>query len=584
MAARSFFAAAVLLSSAYAQQTQGQFNQVINLNGDMNLNSITFPDNTKIETFSQTQRQIIVNQNSQPLPGNQVTGSTGQPFVALAQQSLIVETNGATDLVGGQMELAMNQQMMQQMNVNPDNAFVGKLAQDRRTWTIMENIRSVNITDMTVRMVKMNSMDGEYMVLGRQTPETSLALTQFNGQTVAVNSSGIQEAEFTDGFRMSIRSTMPMTFNTQVKNGISSTMLPQQDMRSVNNFRYLVTTNLAGVLPDSNRMAAVVQLPLNAVRVQQMAMASGANENSNIVLGIAQRPVLNNPGGAQPGGGQLSPQRRSATKIFPRQNGSTTNVGNPAATQLLLAPSFTPIAANAVLDRANGRIAVPVNQINGEFIITMQMNAQQQQQGQQPQAEGQRPQEGGQPAPQAEGQRPQEGGQPAPQAEGQRPQEGGQPAPANEPQAGAPGAPAPQAEAGAPGAPGAPGAAAPVAAVAAAPVSSITYKRQAPAAPMTGAIQMSMAEINEMANIERNGGAVDVGAMLATVMTPAVADASAPIGLDSFGAAPAATAPAPATGAGVSLGELNAPAPAGGAGVSLGSLKRRSLRERRGLA
>jgi len=110
-------------------------------------------------------------------------------------------------------------------------------------------------------MVKMNNIDGEYMVLGRQTPETALSLTQFNGQQVNFNSTGIQETEFTDGFRMTVRSSMPMQLNTVVKKGIDTGMLPSDGSQSVNSFRYLVNTNLAGVLPNANRMAAVVQIP-----------------------------------------------------------------------------------------------------------------------------------------------------------------------------------------------------------------------------------------------------------------------------------------------------------------------------------
>jgi hypothetical protein len=110
----------------------------------MNLNSVSFPDGSKIETFSQSQRQMLVNQNQAPLPGNQVTGSTGNPFMQLSQNSLIVQTNGATDLVGAQIELSMNTQTMQQNNISPDNTFVAKLAPDRRSWMIMDTIKSVN--------------------------------------------------------------------------------------------------------------------------------------------------------------------------------------------------------------------------------------------------------------------------------------------------------------------------------------------------------------------------------------------------------------------------------------------------------
>lgn len=123
----------------------------------MNLNSFVFPDRSKVETFSQSQRQLIVNQNTPPVPANQVTGSTGQPFVALMQQSLSINTNGANDLVGGQIELAMDPQMLQQNAVNPDNTFVGQLSPDRQTWMIMEPMRSVNMSVATLLQCKFSA-------------------------------------------------------------------------------------------------------------------------------------------------------------------------------------------------------------------------------------------------------------------------------------------------------------------------------------------------------------------------------------------------------------------------------------------
>ena len=113
----------------------------------MTLNSFQFPDRSKVETFSQKQQQIIVNQQTPSVPPNQVTGSTGQPFVALMAQSMSISTNGATDLVGGQVELAMDPQMLRQNAVNPDNTYVAKLSPDRQTWMIQESMRSVNMYD-----------------------------------------------------------------------------------------------------------------------------------------------------------------------------------------------------------------------------------------------------------------------------------------------------------------------------------------------------------------------------------------------------------------------------------------------------
>ena len=77
-------------------------------------------------------------------------------------------------------------------------------------------------------MLKLTSIDGEYMAIGRQTPETSNVLTPFGSaqqQTVAINGSGIQEVEFQDGFRMSVKASQPMTVNTVYKNGVSSSMV-----------------------------------------------------------------------------------------------------------------------------------------------------------------------------------------------------------------------------------------------------------------------------------------------------------------------------------------------------------------------
>jgi hypothetical protein len=54
------------------------------------------------------------------------------------------------------------------------------------------------------------------------------------------------------------------------------------------------------------------------------------------------------------------------------QAGTPTLNNNPVAAKVLLAPTFTPIQANAVLDQTNMRIAIPVRQVDGEFILTMQ--------------------------------------------------------------------------------------------------------------------------------------------------------------------------------------------------------------------
>ena len=178
----------------------------------------------------------------------------------------------------------------------------------------------------------------------------------------------------------------------------------------------------------------------------QTALSMGVGMNASVSLGVAQRGVLQNPGGATQGGLSPQPQKRqkrattsskstraaASTKIStstaigteatstvegvsasnaeatsssgvsaesapaeaappesapssgspaaadaaptePASNPQPANIPppNPAATQLLLSPTFTPITATTVLDTTNNRIAVPVSQLDGEYILTI---------------------------------------------------------------------------------------------------------------------------------------------------------------------------------------------------------------------
>jgi hypothetical protein len=107
----------------------------------------------------------------------------------------------------------------------------------------------------------------------------------------------------------------------------------------------------------------------------------GVPPTGSVAIAVAQRSVLQNPGGATGNLGGAATQRRGLSRtefrkeIARQVQGTTptTNQPNPVAAQLLLAPTFVPIQAEAVLDQANMRIAIPVSQIDGEFILTMQV-------------------------------------------------------------------------------------------------------------------------------------------------------------------------------------------------------------------
>ena len=104
-----------------------------------------------------------------------------------------------------------------------------------------------------------------------------------------------------------------------------------------------------------------------------MMQAMGVPPTGQVAIAVAQRSVLQNPGGATGNLGGAATQRRRSLFRRQIQQGTPTNGNNPVATQLLLAPTFTPVQANAVLDQANMRIAVPVRQVDGEYILTMQV-------------------------------------------------------------------------------------------------------------------------------------------------------------------------------------------------------------------
>lgn len=99
----------------------------------------------------------------------------------------------------------------------------------RKTWSnFFDFVTDTFSTDMTVRMVKRNQLDGEYMVVGRQTIETNTLVVPFGSDqanSVAISGTGLQENEFQDGFRMSTRATQPMLMNVDVKDGVDTSML-----------------------------------------------------------------------------------------------------------------------------------------------------------------------------------------------------------------------------------------------------------------------------------------------------------------------------------------------------------------------
>lgn len=275
-----------------------------------------------------------------------------------------------------------------------------------------------------------------------------------------------------------------------------------------------------------------------------MMQAMGIPPTGQVAIGVAQRSVLQNPGGAT---GQLQgvgapTQKRGLSRdnfrkeIAARQitgntnnqgntGGTPTNGNNPVATQLLLAPTFTPVQAEAVLDQANMRIAVPVRQVDGEYILIMQKMGGAQAAAPQAAPAGEAAPAAAQPAaapaaepaaaaPAAESTARPTAGEPAavaPAAEASRP--AAEPAAASEPASSA--SPKPAAEAAKTESSAKPEASKAEASPAAKPErrQEKTDKYGNPAAPL-GAVVMSMKQIDEMASMVTWGGQAPITQMM----------------------------------------------------------------------
>ncbi|KAK0121874.1 hypothetical protein ONS95_010153 [Cadophora gregata] len=205
-----------------------------------------FQDGLALDLFSPKNRTLVVRQNTAPLGAQFVTGTTGEPFVALSGYSYIIQMNEtATDLIA-KIEIPYDPQRLNAMGIQEADTYVGTLAPDRKSWAIDDAKRNVHRSENNTRIIKMTSLDGEYLLLGRKTVDTSNIFVQYGqGVTRTVNLTGgpgIQEAEFVDGLRFSVQSSQALMINVDLKEGVDSRSLPA-GTQSLNSFAWVVNTS-----------------------------------------------------------------------------------------------------------------------------------------------------------------------------------------------------------------------------------------------------------------------------------------------------------------------------------------------------
>ncbi|KAK8913278.1 hypothetical protein VCV18_011751 [Metarhizium anisopliae] len=85
----------------------------------------------------------------------------------------------------------------------------------------------------------MTSLDGEYMLLGRKSEDTSNIFVQYGqGATRTVNITGgaekIQEAEFVDGLRFRVQSAKSFALNADIPFGVNDKAMPEHAVPIIN--------------------------------------------------------------------------------------------------------------------------------------------------------------------------------------------------------------------------------------------------------------------------------------------------------------------------------------------------------------
>ncbi|KAH6658570.1 hypothetical protein BKA67DRAFT_491306, partial [Truncatella angustata] len=189
-----------------------------------------FADGLALDLFSPKNRTIVVNQNLQPLGGQFVTGSTGEGFTALQNYSYTIQTSdNAQDLIA-KIEVPYDLDMLRQMGIQESNTYVGKLADDKMSWVVDETIRNVHRSENNTRIIKMTRIDGEYILLGRKSVDTTNIFVQYGQgatRTANVTAGGRQEVEFVDGLRLSVVAQQNMKINIDLKDGVEPASLPE---------------------------------------------------------------------------------------------------------------------------------------------------------------------------------------------------------------------------------------------------------------------------------------------------------------------------------------------------------------------
>ena len=250
-----------------------------------------FQDGLALDLFSPRNRTLIVKQNTTPLGAQFVTGTTGEPFVGLSNYSYIIQMNETANDLIAKIEIPYKPEKLNAMGVQEANTYVATLATDKKSWVVSESTRNIHRSENNTRIIKMTSLDGEYLLVGRKTVDTSNIFVQYGqGATRTVNLTGgvgIQEAEFVDGLRFSVQSSMALNMNVDLKHGIDTTSLPA-GTQSLNSFVWVVNTSNPSAIVD-----AQMRVPCEFLLRTKDGILANLEVNRNML--VALKPAGSSP-------------------------------------------------------------------------------------------------------------------------------------------------------------------------------------------------------------------------------------------------------------------------------------------------
>ncbi|KAH8680696.1 hypothetical protein BX600DRAFT_428680 [Xylariales sp. PMI_506] len=269
------------------------FGDVVNILGAMERTDQDFQDGLALDLFSPKNRTLVVQKNTNPLPGHFVTGSTGEGFIALSPYSYVIKMNETANDLIAKIEIPYVPENIQALGVQESNTYVGTLASDGMSWVVNEATRNVHRSENNTRIIKMVSLDGEYLLLGRTSVDTTNIFVQYGQgatRTVNVTAGGRQEAEFVDGLRFSMVAQQNTTMNVDIKDGVPVAAVPP-GLRSLNSFAWVMNT--------SNQDAAIqasLKVPVNKNLLAALDKDddNDADDERPPKLTLAKRPLGSN--------------------------------------------------------------------------------------------------------------------------------------------------------------------------------------------------------------------------------------------------------------------------------------------------